>query len=249
VEINMCACSWEDIQNIISDTEELKIGAGGEMELSTPSIYFVASASWLDFLNADPANSRSMWFIYRDCARCIQESQAWLTEKGYRYNAQMRLLSREEFLERYSAEWQADAEKLHRAMKRAIDEGKVDLIKDVSQYADQEKYSRAKEILTGGAGIPILSFGIRVTNPCDQAMSVRMLDPRQMQIDIPEVNHPALWLHAILGGMVSSYRDGKILRRCLACPKYFYPRGRAQKFHNPTCRSRYNVKKWRQSQL
>jgi len=244
----MRACPWEAIQSIISSIEEVKISAGGTMDLSTPSISFIASASWLDFLNDDPTNSRSMWLIYRDCARCIQEFQAWLTEKGYRYDGGMRPLSREEFLEQYPVEWQADAEKLHMGMKRAIDEGEVDVIKDVLQYADQEKHSKAKEVLTGGVFVPALSFSIRVTSPCDQEMSIRMLDPSQIQIESPGMNHPALWLHAILGGMLSSYRDGRIPQRCLACPKYFLPYrrgGRAQKFHNPTCRSRYNMARLR----
>ena len=250
----MRACSWEDIQSIISNTEEAKISASATIEQVTPNIYFV-SASWLDFLNNDDqTNSRAMWFIYRECARCVQEFKAWSTQKGYGYKRETRSLSREEFLEQYPAEWQTDAEKLHVGMKRTIDKDEIDVIKNVLQYADKEKHSRAKETLTGGASIPALSFSITVTNPCAQEMSIRMLDPRQIEIDIPEVNHQDLWLHAILGGMVSSYRDGRIPQRCLACPKYFlpYPRAggaRAQKFHSASCRSRYNVAKWRQAQL
>ena len=245
--------SWEGIQEIIQDVARVNVGAGGVLSVQGP--YNFAPMLWLDFLNADPHNSQSMWTIYREFARSVEDLRDWMAKEGYpdvEDMKDMKLMSKEEFLERYPGELQSDAEKLHTGMRETIDQDRADVIKALVRSRDKDELSRAKETITKGIHVPPLRLTIDVVNT--GLSGINAGESNQMQLHTPEADHPNFWLAVILGGMLSSCKDGKInVRRCAApdCQKYFvpYPRGRAQKYHSSTCRNRHNTQKRRKSNL
>ena len=222
-------------------------------ELSALVIDFHAPTIWLDFLNADTQDSESMWPVYREFTRFIQtlkeqhECSMEITE--------MKLLSKDQFLERYPVELQGDAEKLHAGMKEIIDEDKAHLIGSMVRYIGEEpprrtrkqkeERSRAEDILKRGADIPPVSFtmGLQPIDEYDEEYTYIA------NLHTPSAGHRNFWLSIIMDGMVTlscNHERGEIMvRRCAApdCRKYFVPTSRShgQKYHSTTCRSRHNM--------
>lgn len=193
---------------------------------------------WIDFLNGEPKNSRAIYPVYRKYTRSIRQFKDWLAEEGYygKDMEDMELMSEDEFLKRYPRRMQADAEELHSRMKEVIDKGKADATK-VSVAHEIEDIS----VTTEDIDVPTLSFTVEVEQ------SGTTMDSSLLQLHVPAANHHNFWLSVILGGMISSYREGNVARRCAGpnCQKYFipYPRARNQRFHSPSCRSTFHTKK------
>ena len=239
--------SWKGIQKIIEDAIKIDIALGAT--LSVPIIYTFASTFWIDFLNSDPQSSRYVWPVYQKFARYIQGFRDSVQSSKYTYGHQddrdIELLSEEEFVNLYPKKMQVDAEKLHMGMKEVIDEEKTDIMESIVESirtSNIEKLAEAQGKIAKGAHIPLLSFTINITR----------VGKDQFRLNIPEADHPKLWLSMILSGMISFCMDGKInVRRCAApdCQKYFIPysRGRAQKFHSTTCRNRFHTQKRRKA--
>lgn len=230
-------------------------------ELNAMLISLYAPDLWLDFLNADPRDSDSMWPVYMGYIRFIESLRD--ENSCSREIEEMMLLSKGEFLEHYPLELQEDAEKLHKGMKRVIDEGHVELISAVTRFMpetlmdeeelefstrhlDDEEYSKALAVLTNGADIPDASFTASLV-PAESP------DIYKMHLHTHSADHRNFWLFVILDGMlISSCRGHEMaVRTCAApdCGRYFVPASHAhgQKYHSTTCRSRHNMQKRRKA--
>lgn len=217
---------------------------------------------WVDFLNADPADSRAMWAVYLEFVRAMKTLKRIITEMGVSYIDDIRdmeLLSKAEFLERYPEKLQKDAEKLHSGMKMVIDKDMVEilgcLVKDIDEEPLrmtkklQEKRRIAEDTLTGEADMPELFFTIL---------------PRLKQVDggyhdeeaelyIPSCEHTNFWLSVITEGMITQSYDlqsGQIrVKRCAGkdCRRYFVPayRSHDQQYHSTSCHKKHYMKAYR----
>lgn len=229
----------------------------GINELSALILDFYAPTLWLDFLNANPRNARSMWPVYRgfiDFIKVLKEQHSCSGDlRG------MKLLSKAEFLEQYPLELQKDAEGLHKGMKEVIDKGDPAPIRALITEMDEEKtiklterrlqkISEAEAAIKNGADIPPLSFTIGIEWAEENGDYFKLA-----QLHTTAADHKNFWLAVIYEEMITkSYGDSEIIvRQCAApdCRKYFLPESRShnQRYHNKTCRSRHHMQEWRRS--
>ncbi len=239
--------SWEHLEKIYKDLIRMEIAVGSTY--SVEGIIVFTPTLWIDFLNADPQRSHSMWLIYREFSGRMEELRDWLTREGHspgRGLEYMELISREDFLTEQYAKMRTDTQTLHTGMTEVIDGKKLHIIKETLMATGRwSAPSSGKETLTKGADVPDLRSTITVE-------SVELDESQTLRLDIPAAGHPGFWLSAILGVMLLSCKDGDIpVQRCLDpdCQKFFIPssQGHEQKFHSQTCRSRFNSRKWRKS--
>lgn len=178
-------------------------------------IYNLAPTLWVDLLNADPQDTQLMWSIYREFARDIEDLKDWMTEKGYNYDGEMRdmkLLHKNDFIEQYPSELQSDAENVHNNMREIIDSGKTfDAVEHLFDY-------KSIESIIKGVHIPPLFLEVDVTK-----LDPKSNQPYLIELETPEADHTNFWFTVILGGMFSSFREGKIAHHCAAedCGMYF----------------------------
>ncbi len=232
-----------------------KIWRGSE-ELSALIIDNFVPKLWVDFLNADPEDTGSMWPVYRKYAKFIDTLRYfYLCSRDIE---EMQLLSKGEFLQEYPKELKADAEEVHYGMKKMVDEGRWDLadavIRDIDSKAimlrprksvtTQEEAERA---ITGDVSLPdtFFTFTKEMVQEDGEVLFERHLHT-------PGARHKTFWLSIVYEGMLaSSYKDQ--IRRCQApdCRLYFLPtpHSRGQLYHSASCRSRHNMQKRRQRGL
>jgi hypothetical protein len=239
MEIEMRRHSWEQIHEMVENLKKMDIASYATA--SVQDIYNLAPTLWVHLLNADPQDTQLMWSIYKDFARDIEDLKDWMTENGYNCDGEMRdmkLLHKNDFLKQYPSELQSDAESVYKSMREIIDSGNTsDAVKHLFDY-------RSIESVIEGIHIPALFLEVDVTG-----RDPRSNQPYLIELKTPEADHPNFWLSVILGGMFSSFRDGKIARRCAAedCGMYFIPipRGRGQRYHSQKCQNRDYMRKWR----
>ena len=206
------------------------IGAGATIEISHLP-YRLAPTLWVDFLNAEPKKSNSMWLIYKQFARSIEDLKDWIEKEGHSLDTNdMKLLTKAEFLEQYPEKLQEDAERFHLSMMEIIDKKKNDI--------------EIEKSLSNDIHMPSPFYKITATN---QNNHVAELIDLPHELSFPDAEHPNFWLTIIQGGMLLNYREGTIAHRCAApdCQKYFIPSSRShgQKYHSPTCQNRHYMNK------
>lgn len=227
---------WEPMHKSIKVMQKMLLTAGGNLDMQGPnSIMNLTPTLWVDFINADPQNSHSVWLIYKEYARAVEDFIDWMADNGYGCEPEMKataLLSKEEFLKQYPVDLQEDAVSLHREMKKAID------VMDKGKTEDVESL---------GSGLPSLLYYIRAAN----TSGVTAKGTHQITVLFKNAHQPRLWLSAILEGMRLSYRNGRTARRCAApdCGKYFLPylRRLDQRYHSPSCQDRHYKRMYRKS--
>lgn len=250
--------SWEFLQRVYDDVVGMDMGLG--MNVDVQGVYDFAPMLWLDFLNADPQDSISMWYIYKEFVRSVEDVRDWVAQVG-RQDAQaledVKLFSREDFLKRYPEELKADAERLRSRMRAImIDADKSGLIRDMLRYRNKEdtegveigagkmtqKRSEEGTTLTEGISMPRVFFEARFTND-------GVGDPYLLRLDIPEASHRNFWFSVILWGMVFSFGEGVSVCECAApdCDQYFVPspRGHGQAYHSQRCQNRHYMRRRR----
>ena len=171
-------------------------------------------------------------------------------------------MSKIEFLEKYPASLQDDAQRLHNGIKQVMDKRRGDAISHLTRVIaaeekkktpeQEEEAHRAIEMFTGGAIIPPVSITVSIQLPEED-------DPIQVPLatlHIASVQHRNFWLGVILCGALTlstSRRDGEVIvRRCAApdCRRYFKlaPHARRHFYHSSTCRSRHRMQERRHQQ-
>jgi len=234
----------------------------GSNELTAMLVDKMGRTLWLDFLNAHPEDALSIWPVYRGFIEFMNAVKGTVTEQGFSCGKDiqdMELLSKSEFLERYPAELQGDAEKLHSGMKRVIDEDMPEIISWLVRYIDedplkmtkkrQRKKEWAKEVITGGALIPPAAFTML---PCLNEVDGGYTQGAQLYT--PSCKHPNFWLSIIYEGILTlSYnpeKGGMQVQRCAApdCRLYFVPayRSHDHKYHSKSCQKRHYMQIYRQ---
>lgn len=229
--------SWEQIQGIYRSLTKLELPAVGA-SVSVGKVYYdLVPRLWLDFLNGNPEDSDSMWVIYKEFARAMEDLRDWLVQEGHEYDHEMddmNILSKGDFREKYPSELQNDARKLHSKMRSIVDEEKADIELSMADYISSED-------------IPPSWFTVIVTDL--MASDAKGKPVYKTELRTPGVGLSSFWLSVILGSMVSSYKSGSPGRRCAdpKCGKYFIPSSRShgQLYHSGRCQNRhyYHLKK------
>lgn len=234
----------------------------GSTELSGILVDKLGGTLWVDFINANPADPRAMWAVYREFVRSMDTLKGMITEMGGSYTddiRDMKLLSKAEFLKQYPEDLQEDAEKLHSGMKRVIDEDMTEILAYLIRRIDaepprmtkkrQERRDIAEKTLTGGANIPELFFTI--------LPRLKQVDggyhDEKMELYIPSCTHPNFWLSVIMERMITQSYDSQSneirVKRCAGkdCRRYFVPayRSHDQQYHSTSCHKKHYMKAYR----
>lgn len=218
----------------------MKVELAAGVTLDIQGIHDLAPTLWLDFINADLQNAKSMWTIYKEFVRDMEDLKEWLDNEGYSHELKdMRLLSREEFLYQYEG-LQVDVKKSHSKMMALINEEKNEVMGDMAKHPNGGGITKDADIQPLSITVTINDFSSAEMTGEDYPLHLRTM---------PKANHPNFWLSTILGSMISSYRTGKMARRCAApdCGRYFIPSPRShdQRYHSPACQNRHYKRKRR----
>ena len=222
----MSKMSTEYIQEIIDNTAKI-VPAGATISV-TGFLWFDPSLV-IDFLNADPKNSNAIWHIYRDVTKTLEDLRNWANLKGYHCDELMdlRMYSKEEFLEQYS-DIQSQFEKAQKASQKAIDE---------KHFSD----------------ITPITLTIDITNLSNTILSsLESTDSKKIRLHFTGSSKSDLWLPILLAGVDMALKVVIDIRQCIApdCGKYFIPtpRGREQTYHSLNCRKKHYMRQRRARQ-
>lgn len=229
--------------------------------LSAILIHLYASTLWVDFMNADPKNTESMWLVYDEFRSFVNDLRVHF--HCSRDIREHNLLSDEDFLTIYPVLLQVDAEKLHRGMLKYIDEAiqnqeagdlsslhmewdEEDIMKKSKERLEQQ--DRATAAIIDDADVPFPSF----TTGVERVKRNGRYYP-QHELHTPAAMSRNWWLAIIYEGLlIYSIKHGKmVVKRCAdpKCGKYFAPRPRShnQLYHSKRCRNRHHSENWRKS--
>ncbi len=255
MEMKMKKHPWQFLRIINDRLEIIPLGAGANLTIECPHPW--TPDLWIDFLNADPEKPRSLWPVYKEFARAMEDLRDGIDEAGIQYNdeiSDMKLLSREGFLAKYGS-LREDAKELHDGMKEAVDKSKTDMIIALGQD------SKARKSILRGAKIPSWITTVRITNlmaaathTIDDTMAAatHTIDDTEIHLTLTEADADNFWLSNIVSGLVSSYTAGKVGRLCAApdCDQFFIPSPHRpdQKYHSTRCQNRTFMRKARSAQ-
>jgi len=256
---------FESIESIIKRFYDLNINV--ICKLSIESFYNAGPDLWVNFLNADAMNEKSIWLIYKEAARFINDFKEWIVYSKYDcpagYFSDVNILSFQEFLKTYWLQISDSVETFQAYIVKILDSYNFNeafhiMLENSEDYLtlyvkdpfeeDQDKKAQGEAINIPEPRFTIIaSKRIKLWGDCAGSYE------NEMDILMQGGSDANLWLSVILGSMLSSLVEGKIIRRCAAsdCRRYFIPslRSHNQLFHSQTCHSRYYMRERRKKNI